>query len=118
MSTNKLTLLLDERDQIKIALEKLDPTKKTNAPKISNFRVRLKQVLDRLNHFGTKQPIIMVNITYPNDGDEETKSLYFTDITEEEAIDYVKLKSPITLTFITAFTIPSGKPVKLIIKEG
>lgn len=122
--SSKLILLIDERDELKDLIAKLPTTKKGNAAKISSLTLRLKAVVEKLNSFGTKHHVVLVQAKYEEVEPGETElqatittikdlNIYYTEISPDEAIEYTRLKCPHKITEIMALEVPTGKPVKL-----
>lgn len=81
--------------------------------KFAELTIRLKQIVSKIMNFGQRYKIVKVICLYVDlQGDKHTMEVYFTDIEEYEAIDYVKYRLEGELIEITAHKIPVGKPIK------
>lgn len=88
-------------------------TRKLKPKQLAEIGIRLKAITWRIKHFGQKHTIVKVDVTYTRNNSLKKIQVYFTDVEEFEAIDYVRYILDGTIIEITAQKVPTARPIKL-----
>ena len=110
---NRLNTLLQRIEQLRYTIDNSKGSQKMGA------EIALKSDIQKLNRFGSHHNIVKVVITYTPgiSQDWDIREIYYTDVTEMEALEYTRLKlkddAYLKAHTLEAFSIPVGKPIKL-----
>lgn len=89
---------------------------KTSAT-VAMLKQRLHAIKERLRKFGQRYSIIQVTVIFSQNNTTITKIIYYTDISESDAINYTKILLEVNFKVveIMAITIPVGKLQNIVI---
>ena len=114
---NKLLILLNERLEITNLRDRIVRDNKTQTHKsVATLGIRLKAINAKIANFGKRHSIVLLDCTYlkNSNGEKVSVSIYYTDISAEEAIDYFKMNCQAKIIEISAMNIPVGRPLKKV----
>lgn len=109
---NSILILVERVDSLRRDLSQMEKENK-KVSQTSFIRRLLESAVSKLNSFGSRYSAIQVNLTVKVNGRKEHRIIYYTDLTQQEAIDYTRLKCTSEIIQIEAISLPVGKPIKL-----
>lgn len=91
--------------------------RRPSASKVSFYQGQITRLNYLLSKFGSKFNVVYVKVTYQGDeGGTQTAMIYYTDITTEDAEQYVRdtMEGKFKILEVMAFDIQPGQPIKMV----